>query len=667
MKLIEGRALTEILAAADRSDDLPRLLGIFEQICQTVGFAHARGIVHRDLKPSNVMVGAFGEVLVLDWGLAKSGVRSQETGVRDGREPPAAHHSPHFEETVAGQVKGTPAYMAPEQARGETVDARADVFALGGILAALLTGKPTFLGQTVVATVLKAATGEVGECFTALDRCGADAELVAVAKRCLAPVAGDRFTDGKATAEAVAAYRAGVEERLRRAERERTVHETEAREQRKRRKVQLALVGAVALLVCAGGAFAWYSDRQNQLEKRKQLQADLEEERRQRIEDERRSRNRQAAAGSLERAEAALRAGDADRAAEPLAQAVKRLEEEVPPGGTGSDDLQDRLTRCRAGAAALCAFDAIAATRWTPRDLKLPRWPVLVPRIAAVFADYGIAPGSAPPETLARRINDSLLRATLLSYLEIWAVAGRDPGVLALLTALDPDEFRDQVRTLGYPETAMVWAFRGRPVPAPPIWFAVGHGQDERLPFLVREDLLLRGLREHPNSFPLLLTLATLGDPVDREAQNRRVAWCRAALAVQPRNVVIWNNLGVAQKALGDLRGAVKAYEKAIEIDRDSAPGYNNLGNALGVLGERARAGVVRPRAGDRPEIRRRTQQQRDRAGGPEEVAGGGPGVRAGARTQRPVRGGVVQPGAGPGSTQGPARGLGRLPEGDRV
>jgi tetratricopeptide (TPR) repeat protein len=427
----------------------------------------------------------------------------------------------------------------------------------------------------------------VGEHFARLDGCGADAELVALAKRCLAPGAADRFPDGKAVAEAVAAYRAGVEERLRTAERRRAVSEAEAREQRKRRKVQLALAGVVLLLVCGGGAFAWYSDHRAEIEKRKQIQADAEEELR-------RARNREAAAVSLDRAEVALRAGDADRAAEPLAQAAKRIDEEVPPAqpeGSGADDLRNRFARDRTDLRTLEEFYAIAKVHWTATaDMKLPGWTALAPRIATAFAGYGIAPGSTPPQEGARRINDSLIREVLLSYLEIWAVTTRDPDVRALLAAADPDAFRDQVRAAGYPETAMVWAFRGRPIPVPPIWFAVGQGQNMEVPFLVREELLLRALWEHPNGVLLLLTLATLGDPVDREAKYRRVAWCRAGLAVQPRNVVMWNNLGVALMELGDPRGAVRAYEKAIEIDPKSAAVYNNLGNALKTLGEPERA-----------------------------------------------------------------------------
>src|SRR5262249_51552292 len=142
MKLVEGGTLDALLKErASPAADLPRFVGIFEAICQAVGFAHARGVLHRDLKPRNVMVGAFGEVQVMDWGPAKetgdSPAACGVAGTPSGRDPD--------DHTAAGAVMGTPAYMAPEQARGEPVDARADVFGLGAILCQVLTGAPPFV------------------------------------------------------------------------------------------------------------------------------------------------------------------------------------------------------------------------------------------------------------------------------------------------------------------------------------------------------------------------------------------------------------------------------------------------------------------------------------------------------------------------------------------
>ena len=147
MKLISGETLRALLdGRPDPTADRGRLVAAFEQICQAVGYAHAQGIIHRDLKPANVMVGEFGEVQVMDWGLAKE-VRSTESGPGNATSGTASG----AEETVFGSPKGTPVYMPPEQARGEwaTVGPRSDVFALGGILCAILTGKPPFSGTDV--------------------------------------------------------------------------------------------------------------------------------------------------------------------------------------------------------------------------------------------------------------------------------------------------------------------------------------------------------------------------------------------------------------------------------------------------------------------------------------------------------------------------------------
>jgi formylglycine-generating enzyme required for sulfatase activity len=258
MKLIRGRTLADLLKERPSPGaELPRFVQVFESIAQAVGFAHSRGVLHRDLKPLNVMVGEFGEVQVMDWGLAKE----QRAADADGPVADPTTDAPEL--TRAGAVMGTPGYMAPEQARGEVVDARADVFALGSLLAAVLTGKAAFVGTTARETIGKAAAADLADVFARLGGCGADAELVGVARRCLAADAADRPADARAVASEVGGYRAGVEARLRRAELDRVkaegdkaTAEAKAEEQRKRRRVQLALAGFVVLVAIGGGIAA---------------------------------------------------------------------------------------------------------------------------------------------------------------------------------------------------------------------------------------------------------------------------------------------------------------------------------------------------------------------------------------------------------------------------
>src|SRR6185436_19129803 len=142
MKLVEGRTLKELFAEQQTRGKRLALLPHVIAIADAVGYAHSEGVIHRDLKPSNVIVGSFGETIVVDWGLA----RDRKRDVPEPSEEILAAAS--GVSTVSGKVVGTPAYMSPEQARGDVVDERADVYALGAVLYEVLAGTPPHADET---------------------------------------------------------------------------------------------------------------------------------------------------------------------------------------------------------------------------------------------------------------------------------------------------------------------------------------------------------------------------------------------------------------------------------------------------------------------------------------------------------------------------------------
>ena len=227
MRLVKGRTLAALLEERpDPMRDLDRFLAVFEQVCQTVAYAHARGVIHRDLKPSNIMVGAFGEVQVVDWGLSKvlrQGEATDQSTSRSGvvDEPLVAtvRTTGGGLPSQSGSIIGTPSYMSPEQAQGEVecLDEQTDVFALGATLCEILTGEPAYIGSR--ADVLRAAAeGRLDGAFSRLDSAGAEGELVRLTKRCLDPSRAVRPGNAGVLAREVAGFLASVGERARAAE-----------------------------------------------------------------------------------------------------------------------------------------------------------------------------------------------------------------------------------------------------------------------------------------------------------------------------------------------------------------------------------------------------------------------------------------------------------------
>jgi len=219
MKLVQGRSLEEVLkglkkhdAAAEREYSLGRLLTAFVSVCNAMALAHAKGVVHRDLKPANIMLGDYGEVLVMDWGLAKPGaarsagvspasVAGGTPAVREARDTELGNivQSLRAEtggsQTVDGTLMGTPHYMPPEQAEGniEEIDARSDIYSLGAILYELLTLQTPCAGETTLVLLANVSQGKIQPPHERAPERNIPPELAAVAMKALARRKEDRY------------------------------------------------------------------------------------------------------------------------------------------------------------------------------------------------------------------------------------------------------------------------------------------------------------------------------------------------------------------------------------------------------------------------------------------------------------------------------------------
>jgi serine/threonine-protein kinase len=575
MKLVKGKTLAALLAErSDRAADRPRLLGIASQVTQAVAYAHAKGVIHRDLKPANIMVGAFGEVQVMDWGLAKvlaeggladeeraSGQHQPEEGtqIRTARSTGSA--GSFGTQTETGSLLGTPAYMPPEQANGDVahLDRRADVFGLGAILCEILTGKPPYVGRSTEEVRRKAANGDLADALSRLDGCGADHELIALTKKCLAAEAIDRPKDAHEVADGLSAYLDGVQERLQAAQRERAVALTREAEQRKRRKVQLALAAAVVALLVGGGAFAFWRNEQAQAGR------------------ERDARNAEAVTALLNQCEEALRADDAAKAAVALEAARKRSAE------GGAEEERERLGRLDADLALLRELDEVDQFRWTSAENKVPEPADVATRTREALARFGADPEAVSAEDAAARVSASVVRQRIVSALDRLLEQLKAARVRALLQWVDADPYRDAVRdaVLARDRAKLVELAGKDQALKQPAGFIAVLGEMPVIPVERRRQLLQAALRRRSGDLGLLMTLGGSYPIQRKESADERLRWYQAAVAAAPANVAAHNNLGIALEDKGQVDEAIACFHKALALDPKDAKAHYNLGNTL--------------------------------------------------------------------------------------
>jgi serine/threonine-protein kinase len=610
MKLVQGRTLAEQLRArADAKEERARWLAVFEQVCQTVAYAHARGVIHRDLKPANVILGSFGEVQVADWGLAKVVGRpeAETRATPSAASAPTAILSPGAVSTArspssqllsqAGAVLGTLAYMPPEQAlgRNDEVDARSDVFALGAMLCEILTGAPPYHGDAgdVLEQAREAALGPARE---RLRQCGADAELVELAERCLAAERDARPRGADELAKALARWRASQEKRAHDAELEAAAALARAKHERRVRKLTVALAATIVLASLAGGG-VWL---QRQSEERARLESAARPVR------EEIARARElAATARRERADAV----------EPRRAALAAADGAVAAASAGNPgpELREQASALRVELAAeLARAEEAVATR--ARDVatlermqflvgKMGVWPwdELDAAFAQAFREWGLDFAAMTDEQIVARLRAASDPVDFCDFMLAWmgAQAGAIGGnqaprdferMVPVMQAADPDPWRMRIRDAipfdvkslaEMADDARIWELEPRTIAF--LGAMLGRFQRDDHAGAIR--LLRTAADRFPQEFLIRLDLSSW--LLEAREYDEALAHATAAMTIAPDSTSPWLLIGAARDGVGDFEGAIAAFERALVLDPKSPDGHQ--GKALAEL----RAGRV--------------------------------------------------------------------------
>jgi predicted Ser/Thr protein kinase/tetratricopeptide (TPR) repeat protein len=431
MKLVKGRELDDLLKAEpDLVSQRTALLQVFARVCQALAFAHREGVIHRDLKPIHVMVGEHGEVYIIDWGLAKI------LGESDVLLPTELSHRPGPTLSIDGKAMGTWPYMSREQANGwiGQMDRRTDVFGLGAVLCEILTGKPPYTGSLKKDVKRQAQDADLAGAFARLETCGADAELITLARDCLSAEPDDRPKDASVVEKRLTDYLTSVEERLQQAKRDQAAAEAraeqevltrkEAEKARRRMLWGTTLGGLLLVALLAAGYFAWRDGEARQKNLADTLDraftaamsGDLDAAEKATAEAEQAG----ASPGQVEmlRGQIALHRGQSQKARQHLEQAVRLLPDSVSARGM---------------LAAAYADDG----HWERYDRMIREMEELTPSTPEDFLFKGYAEANLEPETGLRTINQAfdrrpMLGIALLLRAEVRALVAQDTDNLEI-------------------------------------------------------------------------------------------------------------------------------------------------------------------------------------------------------------------------------------------
>ena len=611
MKLIQGRTLQELLKSrTSPQQDLPRFLARFEQVCQTLAYAHSRDVVHRDLKPGNIMVGAFGEVQVMDWGLAK--VQSQEAAPDvDESEATVVNINTVRDDQAglisrAGLALGTPAFMPPEQANGaiDKLDARCDVFGLGAILTVILTGKPPYTGASSDDVLSAARMGDLAAAYQRLAQCGADAELVDLARRCLAPRPADRPPNGGAVAQGVSAYLRGVQEKLQQAELERTAADLRVAHERKRRKLT-AWIAALSVGFILLGVVAWVSVQRSQAAYVAQTTVRVNQElgRAQSLADEARK--------------VVLTDGESRAASHRLwtdALAISHQAQEILQTAKSDEFTQQAVADTIAALrreANLVAIDREMLRKLdSARDRRMdltnedayrtnPKSFIVYGHAAAAayadaFREYGIDVVALPAQQAAEKIRASRIALQLAAALDDWLILTIEQPLshqlVEVANAGDPDPFRSRLREAcareDGPALAQLGTESAQQAMSVPVTLLLADGLQMTNQRQESIRVLERAQQLHPDDFWIndILGVHLLhSDPSRADEAGRCFA---AATARRPDLFFIHSNLGGALAWQGKFPEAKREFEAALRINPNFVQARMELAKVLVELGE---------------------------------------------------------------------------------